>query len=151
LPQWRKPVGWQLVSDSGYPVYPETLAIRPDRKAALAPCLAKLVPILQRSTADYVADPAATNELIVGLVKDFGAFAYSQKRAAYAVNAMRDNAIMGNGGNKAVGDFDPRRVQKIIDIVRPIFAGQRAPVRDGLAPADLFTNEFIDPTIGIAR
>ena len=151
LPQWKKKVGWQLVSDSGYPVYPETLTIRADRKAELSPCLAKLVPLLQRSTADYVADPAATNDLIVTLVKDFGAFAYSPQRAAYAVDAMRRNGIMGNGGNTAVGDFDRQRVQKIIDIVRPIFAGQRRPLRDGLHATDLFTNEFIDPSIGIRK
>jgi hypothetical protein len=149
LPQWHRPVGWQLVSDTGYPVYPETLTIRPDRKAELAPCLAKLVPILQRSTADYLAGPEPTNELIARLVKDYGAFAYSPQRAAYAVTAMRRNGIMGNGGNTAVGDYDARRVQKIIDIVRPVFAAQGHPVRDGLKAADLFTNEFIDPSIGI--
>jgi hypothetical protein len=149
LPQWHRPVRWQLISDTGYPLYPETLTIRPDRKAELAPCLAKLVPILQRSTADYLADPVATNALIVSLVKDYGAFAYTPQRAAYAVTAMRRNGIMGNGGNQTVGDFDAQRVQKIIDIVRPIFAAQRQQVRDGLKPADLFTNEFIDPSIGI--
>ena len=48
---WGKKVAYQLVADSGYPVYPETLTIRPDRKQELSGCLKKLVPVLQRSTA----------------------------------------------------------------------------------------------------
>jgi hypothetical protein len=149
IPQWKKPVAWQLVSDSGFPTYPETLAIRPDRKAGLAPCLHKLVPILQRSTVGYLADPVPTNKLLVQLVKDYNAFAYSPERAAYAVTAMKDNAILGNGTNRTIGDFDLSRVQRVIDIVRPIFAGQKKPLKAGLKPQDLVTNEFADPSIGI--
>jgi hypothetical protein len=149
LPQWKRKVAWTLVSEAGYPIYPEALSIRTDRRAELEPCLRKLVPILQRSAADYAADPAPTNDLIVRLVKDFDAFAYSPVRAAYAVSKMKETGILGNGTNPTVGDFDQARVQHVIDIVRPIFAAQRQPLRDGLGPADLFTNEFIDTAIGI--
>jgi hypothetical protein len=146
---WKKKVAWQLVSDSGFPTYPETLAIRPDRKAELTPCLKKLVPILQRSTAGYLSDPTPTNSLIVQLVKDYNGFPYSPERAAYAVTAMKDNAILGNGTNRTIGDFDMSRVQRVMDIVRPIFAGQKKPLKAGLKPEDLVTNEFIDTSIGI--
>jgi hypothetical protein len=149
IQQWKKPVAWQLVSDSGFPTYPETLAIRPDRKAELSPCLHKLVPILQRATISYLADPTPTNALIEGLVKDYNAFPYTPDRAKYAVEAMKDNGILGNGTNRTVGDFDMARVQRVIDIVRPIFAGQKKPLKDGLKSADLVTNEFIEPSIGI--
>jgi hypothetical protein len=149
LPQWKKKVAWQLVSDAGYPIYPESLAIRPDRKAALAPCLTKLVPILQRSAVDYAADPAATNALIVQLVKDYGAFPYSPARAAAAVEQMKQNGVLGNGGDKAIGNFDTARIQKIIDIVKPLFAAERKPIKNGLKSEDIATNEFIDPMIGL--
>jgi hypothetical protein len=146
---WMKPVAWQLVSAAGFPSYPETLAIRPDHKAALAPCLRKLVPILQRATAAYVADPAPTNALIVELVKDYDAYPYSPQRAAYAVTAMRRNRILGNGGNHTVGDFDLSRVRRIIDVVTPLFAAEKKPVRAGLTPADVVTNEFVDSSVGV--
>jgi len=148
LPAWKKKVAWALVSDSGYPVYPETLAVRPDRENELAPCLRMLVPIMQRSAADYLADPVRTNDLIVSLVKDFGAFAYSRERGAYAVTAMRQNGLMGNGNNKSVGDMDATRVQRILDIVRPIFAVQQQKVPETLVASDLFTNDYLDPSIG---
>lgn len=150
IPQWKgKKIAYQLVSEAGYPNYSATFAIRPDRKAELAPCLKKLVPILQRSTVAYLADPVATNKVIIDLVKAFGGFEYTPARAANAVKVMKDTGVMGNGTNKAIGDFDLSRVQKLIGIVSPIFAGQKTPVKAGLKPEDLVTNEFIDPSIGL--
>jgi hypothetical protein len=148
---WGKPVKYQLVAESGYPVYPEMLTIRPDRKDELAPCLKKLVPVLQRSTAAYSDDPATTNKFIAQLVGAYakkGAFPYSQEQGDAAAKAMKENAILGNGNNKTIGDFDEARVQKIIEIVTPIFAGQKTPVKPGLKPSDLVTNEFIDQSVG---
>lgn len=149
LSQWKRKLAWQLISEAGFPTYPEAVSIRADRKDELAPCLRRLVPAMQRSTVDYVADPKPTNELIVNLIKDYGAFAYSPQLAEYAVNTAKQHGILGNGGNNTVGDFEEERVQKIIDITRPIFAAQQKPIRDGLKPTDLYTNEFIDPTIGL--
>jgi hypothetical protein len=149
LPQWHKKVAWALVDGAGYPNYPETLAIRPDRKAELSACLHRLVPILQRGTADYAAHPAATNDLIVRLVRDFGAYPYSAARASYAVGALTGNGLLSNGGNAAVGDFDEARVDRIIAALRPVSAGAGAPLRAGLTARDLVTNEYIDPSIGL--
>lgn len=149
---WGKPVAYQLVADSGYPVYPETLTIRPDRKAELAPCLKKLVPILQRSTAAYAEKPDATDAFIAELVtkyKDKGAFPYTKEQGDAAAKAMNDNDIIGNGRDKAVGNFDTDRVNRILQIVRPIFAAQKTPVKEGITADQLVTNEFIDPTIGV--
>jgi hypothetical protein len=149
IPDWKKKVGWTLVNDAGYPNYPEVLTIKPDRKAELAPCLKLLVPMLQRATVEYANDPGPTNDLIVKLVTDFNGFPYSAARAAYASKAMKDNGVLGNGSNSTIGDFDKTRVERIISVVSPIFAGQRQPVKDGLKADDLFTNEFIDQSISL--
>lgn len=147
---WGKDVAYQLVADSGYPVYPETLAIRPDRKEELSGCLTKLVPILQRSTVAYAADPGSTNQFISDLVSKYPkAFAYSKQQGDAAAKAMSDNDIIGNGRDGGVGDFETNRVQRIITVVTPIFAAQKTPVKQGLTPDDIVTNEFIDPSIGI--
>jgi hypothetical protein len=147
LDQWKKKVAWTLVNDAGYPNYPEAMAIRPDRRAELSACLHRLVPILQRAGVEYAADPAATNDLLVSLVRDFGAFPYSRARAQYALTAMRDNGILGNGGNNTIGDFDESRVTQIIDAVRPIAAAAGTALPAGLSAKDLVTNEFIDPSV----
>ena len=149
LPAWGRKVAWLLVADAGYPVYPETLAVRADREAALAPCLRRLVPLVQRSVRGYLADPEATNELIVRLVRDFGGYPYSTERAAYAVSTMRANGIVGDGPNRTVGDFELARVTRLLDIVRPIFARARQPLPAGLSAADLVTNAYVDPAVSV--
>jgi hypothetical protein len=147
---WGKPVAYQLIADSGYPVYPETLTIRPDRKAQLAPCLKKLVPIMQRSTAGYYKDPGSTNAFIGDVNKKMPkSFGYTKEQGDAAFQAMKENAIIGNGRNADVGDFDMTRVQRILTIVTPIFAAQKTPVKSGLTPDQMVSNEFIDPTIGV--
>jgi hypothetical protein len=149
---WGKRVQYQLVSESGYPVYPETLIIRPDRKQELSACLKKLVPVLQRSTAAYAGDPGTTNQFIGELVEKYaskGAFPYTKEQGDAAAQAMKENAILGNGKDGTIGNFEEARVQRIIQIVTPIFAAQKTPVKQGVTVADLVTNEFIDPSVGV--
>jgi hypothetical protein len=150
LPQWKKPVKYQLVAGSGYPVYSETFAVRPDRKAALAPCLRKLVPAMQRATVAFAANPEPTNRLISQLVTEYKSTnPYPAERAAKAVQAMKAEKLLGNGPDATVGNFDQARVAKLLQIVGPIFSTQKTPLRAGLEPSDLATNEFIDPAIGL--
>ena len=148
LPAWDKKVAWLLVADAGYPVYPETLTIRPDREQAEAACLKRLVPIIQRSAVGYLADPGATNALIVRLTQDYHAYPYSPQRAAYAAKVMRDNGIVGNGPDETLGNFDRARVGQLLDIVRPVFARSRQPLPSGLSVDDVVTNAYIDPRVG---
>jgi hypothetical protein len=147
LPSWDKKVAWLLIADAGYPVYPETLTVRADKESANAACLTKLVPIIQRSAAGYLADPVATNALIVKLTRDYDAFPYSAARAAYAAKAMKDNKIVGNGTDGTIGNFDIARVTKLLDIVRPVYAKQKTPLPAGLTAADIVTNAYIDPAL----
>ena len=37
----------------------------------------------------------------------------------------------------------------MVDILTPIFAAQRKPVKSGLRAEDLFTNEYINQNIGL--
>jgi hypothetical protein len=150
LKEWGKPMGYALVNDTGYPMYPQTLSIRPADKAKLAPCLNKLVPLVQRAQIDFLNNPDRTNAFIIKLVKQYKTFwTYSPGLADYAISKMRQDFI-NNGADRTLGNFDTGRVQRMIDIVTPILIGQRQPPRPGLQPQDLFTNEFIDPSIGVA-
>jgi hypothetical protein len=37
----------------------------------------------------------------------------------------------------------------MIEILGPVFAGQNKPIKAGLGPDQLVTNEFVDPSIGL--
>jgi len=149
-PRWGRQLRYALVNDTGYPFYPQALSIRTADKQKLAPCLRKLVPIIQRAQIDFVNHAGDTNGLIIDLVRQYHneLWTYNPGMANFALQQMRANFI-SNGGDKTLGNFEVGRIQRLIEIVTPILAGQRAPIKDGLRPQDLYTNEFIDPGIGI--
>ena len=61
---------------------------------------------------------------------------------------MREDFV-NNGSDSTLGNFEPTRVKRIIDIVTPILVAQRAAPKQGLKAEDLYTNEFIDTSIGV--
>ena len=147
---WGKPLDYQLVNDTGYPNYANLLAIRPADRARLDGCLRRLVPIIQRSQVAFMAKPAPTIDLIVRAVAAQRGFTYTRPLADYATAAMRSLGIIANGKDRTLGNFDDTRLQRMIDILTPIFAAQRQPIKDGLRPGDLVTNAYIDPSIGLS-
>jgi len=144
-------VDLQLVNDTGYPMYGESLTVRSGDVASLTPCLKRLVPIFQQGLVDFMTSPNATNALIVRDVQsgDASAWTYDAGLANFAVNAMKNRGIVSNGTNSTIGDMQSSRVQRLIGILTPIFSGQKKELKPGLKPADLFTNQFLDPAIGL--
>ena len=149
LKAWHKLLNYALVNDTGYPFYPQALSIRTADKEKLAPCLKKLVPLVQRAQVDFLANSERINAFIIKLVKDYNTFwTYSDGLAAYAISKMRQDFV-NNGADRTLGNFEVGRIQRLIDIVTPILVGQRHPPRAGLRPQDLYTNEFVDPSVGV--
>jgi hypothetical protein len=151
IPQWKKPLKFQLVNDAGYPVYFSSVSVRAGDKAKLAPCLKKLVPILQRSQIDFVKNPAHGIDVILDLVPKYNTgWRYTPGLAQYSAKAMVDLNIVGNGPDDTLGNFETARVQRVIEIMTPILTAQKKPAKAGLKPEDIVTNEFIDPKIGLS-
>jgi hypothetical protein len=147
---WGKKIDYQLISDAGYPVYPEMLTVRADKLDQYGPCLRKLVPALQRATVAYAKDPGPTNALLSALVAQSPkAFPYTREHADAASKVMFQEQIIGNGPDRTVGNVDPERVKKIVNIVTPIYESQRTPIKAGLTPEQVATDRFIDPSIGL--
>ena len=149
IKQWGKPLTGQLLHDAGYPSYASALSVRSRDKATLAPCLKKLVPILQQSQVDFARDPQPALGLILELVEKYKTgWVYSRSLAEFSAQQLVQRGIISNGADKTLGNLDMARIQRMIDIVEPIFAAQHKPIRPGLTPQDIATNEFIDPNIG---
>ncbi|MHC5795421.1 ABC transporter substrate-binding protein [Lacisediminihabitans sp. FW035] len=146
---WGKPVDFQLINDTGYPIYPEAMSVRSSELSTLSPCLKKLVPVLQQADVDYISKPAATNKLVADLVTAFNnGWVYSEKVANFGVSQMKKLKIASNGSNAYVGDMEEARIQKVIDIDTPLFTASGSAPKSGLKATDLFTNEFLDTSIG---
>jgi hypothetical protein len=147
---WGKPVKFQLIHDSGYPNYGNVLAVRADRRVQLADCLRQLVPVIQQAQVAFMTKPAAAIDLILNVNDAYkGGFVYSKANASFAVNQLRQLGIVDNGQDRILGNFDPDRIQKLIGIVGPIFAAQRKPIKPNLTRDQVFSNEFLSPTVGL--
>ncbi|HMS75440.1 ABC transporter substrate-binding protein [Gordonia sp. (in: high G+C Gram-positive bacteria)] len=145
---WKKPVKYQLVNDIGFPTYKSSVALRTPDVEKYSDCLKQFVPVMQKGVVDFFADPAPANKVILDAVKQYDTgWVYTQRNADYAVETMKKLKLVGNSAMGAVGGFDEKRVQRIIDITTPIFAKQNSPAADGLTPEKIATNEFIDKSV----
>ena len=146
---WGKPVDAVAVSDIGYPNYTGMLAVAKPRLDELAPCLEKLVPIVQQAQVDYLTDPAEVNGLIVAFNDGNFSTSFWKTPAGlndFAVKRLIEIGGVGNGGNDTLGDFDMDRVARMAEIVKPWLDERADP---DVKPEDVVTNRFIDPKIGL--
>ncbi len=152
IAQWKKPVMSEPLSDYGYSIYPEPLAVRADKLAALTPCLKKLVPIMQRSQIDYLKNPAATNDLIVKLVDEYQTgWTYTAGDAAFSVKTQLDGKFVTNDPASGVfGKFDPKRVADTVTRFVPLLTKAGTLTGTPPAPETLYTNQFIDDSITLS-
>ncbi|MBN9606174.1 MAG: hypothetical protein J0G30_06145 [Actinomycetales bacterium] len=152
VPEWGKPVAYQLINDAGFPKYAAMVSVRPDDVTKYADCLKLLVPVMQQAEVDYYDGTLkdATNALILELVDQYDTgWVYSQGVADYSFDTQLKDGIVANGPDDTLGNFDADRVKSLFDIVEPIYTAQGIAIADGLTPEDLYTNEFVDPSIGL--
>jgi hypothetical protein len=149
IAQWRKPIGSEDLADYGYNIYPEPLAVRADKVQALTPCLKKLVPIMQQAQVDYLKTPGPTNQLIVELVDKYQTgWTYSEGVADFSAKTQISGGYVTNDPASGVfGQFDPARMQQIVDTFVPLLTQQGTLKGAAPDPKSLYTNEFIDTSI----
>ncbi|WP_330184761.1 nitrate ABC transporter substrate-binding protein [Nocardia sp. NBC_01503] len=145
---WNKPVGYQLLRDVGYEGYARTVNVRKDKLNELRPCLRKLVPMIQRSTAQFRADPSHVDDVVVDVVAKSANFTpYSAGQAAFGSKTLIDSGLVGADTDGVIGSFDEARVQRVIDEFAPILRKGGANVPAGLSTHDLVDKEFLDTTV----
>jgi hypothetical protein len=151
IKQYGKPVKYLMIRSSGYIPYPQALAAKPDVIKAKRACFKLLVPLIQKAQVDYATKPTPVNTKLVQIVTDLKSF-WVESNAGNAWNAkeQRRLGIVQNGSNCTLGDFNQKRVQQMIKILKPIYAAKNLDTYDpNVTPAKIGTNEFINPKIGL--
>ncbi|OIH97714.1 nitrate ABC transporter substrate-binding protein [Curtobacterium sp. MCBA15_001] len=147
---WGKKVDYKLVSSTGWNPYPETMSVRSGDLSKLSPCLKQLVPVMQQADVDYLKSPGATNDLITKLVQQYNnGWTYDSKVGAFAASQMVKLGI-AKDTDGYIGSMDDQRMQDFLKKAEPIFAGA-GDVKSGLTPSELYTNEFLDKSIGLGK
>ncbi|WP_382303640.1 hypothetical protein [Herbiconiux sp. UC225_62] len=141
-----------LIADSGYDIYPAAWSAKPDVVTAQSDCLEQLVPAMQTAQIDYMESPDALNQAISDyLVQIDQFFQISPEAAAYVHDVMQDDALVTDGTDGVFGSFDADRMTRMTDLLKGIYAGTDVEVADGLTADDIYTNEFLDPSISYAE
>lgn len=144
--EYGKRPSFQLLADAGYPIYSQTLSVLPENVEAMASCWEAFIPIAQQAAIDYVNAPDRANAIIIDAVEQFDTFwVYDQGLADYSVATQLELGLVGNGPDSTLGNIDEARVETVLELMRT--AG--ADVPDDLVGTDMFTNEFIDESIGL--
>lgn len=148
-------VDHDFVSDHAYPNYRNQIVIRTADKARLDQCLRRLVPVMQQAMADVAADPAPAMRAVADTAAEYKLLPYSYEQAMYGAQTATCQGLIDIGPDQSFGETAPDRVQRMLDILRPIYAGgttagqtqQRTPLPADLTAGQLATNEYLDPTI----
>ena len=144
--EWGKDVAYQLIHDAGFELYAASLAIRAADKDKLSDCLKLFVPIVQQAAIDFVNSPDRANAIIVDAVEKYADFwVYGEGVAKYSVETQKKLGLVGNGPDKTLGNFDMDRANKVLQQMKD--AGLDVPA--DLTAETLYTNEFINPDIGL--
>jgi hypothetical protein len=144
---WKKPVK-VLLLDPDVPIYQNTFAIRADKLDANRACLQALIPLMQQAAIDYVKNPGPVNSVLVDYTSKIkGGTQISTPGAVDAVQRMISYGIVANGSDGVLGSYDMDRVQTLIADYSPVFQERGKNPKPGLKPADIATNQFLDPSI----
>lgn len=147
VPEWGKPVAFQLIHDTGFEAYAAAISVRAADFEELTPCMAAMAPIIQQAQVDFITNPDATNELILEAVEAYdNGWVYTAGVAEFSVQAQLDNGLVSNGPDDTLGNFDLDRVDSVVEI---LVSTNVFPDSAGVTAADLVTNEFIDESIGL--
>ncbi len=145
--EWGKPVAFELLHDAGYQTYSQTIGVRAGELSKMAPCLERLVPVVQQAVVSFELSPDRANAIIVDAVEKYGAaWVYPLDLAEFSVQAQREYGLIGNGPDATVGNMEKSRVQAVLDAI--LATDLADDVAEDLTANDLFTNKFIDPDIG---
>ena len=144
-------VGYQYVSETGYPDYRNMLVVRRDAQARLSGCLKKLVPVLQQGMIDFMVNPEPVLRLIVRIDDEYASpYPYPIEQARAGVKVIKSDGLVENPASMrgaAFGAIDPDRVKRMLAILRPIYGAQKKSVPGDATPDTLATNEYLDASL----
>jgi len=153
IKEYGKPVSFLMIKNSGYVPYPQAIAARPDVVKKKRACFKLLVPLIQQAQVDYLRNPTAVNRKLVEIVTALNTFwRETPEGNAFNTAQQRKLGLVQNGPDCTLGNFRLNRVQQMINLLLPIYREKGTTTfKEDLKAADIVTNEFIDPKIGLPK
>lgn len=143
-----QPIDFLVMAEFGWEAYPGvgSLSVRPELLVEEADCLEVLVPRIQQAAVDFANDPSGAMQSIVEFGPQMGStLSLSPGLQDWAASVMVDRNFFQNGPDGAAGSFDLDRLARFHGSFAPVLEAQDVEV--GVGPAEMATNQFIDPSI----
>ena len=143
-------VDYALIHDLGWQPYPGAYNVLTERLDELSPCLEVFVPMLQQGWVDFLNDPGTVPDEILGVTEVYNNYwTLTPELSAAAIELFDSTGIGSNGPDDTYGNFDGDRLSGLFDELSVILDDQGIDLPDGFTAESAYTNEFIDPSIGL--
>jgi hypothetical protein len=152
LEGWRHPVDFFLIHWMGYENYSSVLSVRSDRleQAQHRECLGLLVPTMQQAWVDFLTDPEPVSRSVIEILDTYDTFFKVTKPLNdRAIEMFSEFQLATNGTDATFGNFDVSRMNRLFEIVTDVYVGRGTPLASDARAADAYTNDFIDPSVGL--
>lgn len=142
---WMKDIAYQYIHNSGWQPYAMSVSAIPANIARHSSCLKVLVPALQQSLKDFLANPEPAIARIVDTARQFNTtWTYSPEQARAAVDIMVSDQLVDNGQDNILGSFD---VDRTSDFLTTFNRAIPSVASSELTADKIISNEFLDSAI----
>jgi len=143
------PVDYAIIHELGWQPYPAAYSVLTERLDELSPCLELLVPKLQQAWVDYLNEPEPIGDVVIEVTEAYNNYwTLTPELNARAFELFDSEGYGGNGPDDTYGNFDPDRIQTLFDDFGVILENRGITLPDGFSAESVYTNEFIDESIG---
>ena len=143
-------VDFLLIHELGWQPYPGAYNVLTERLDEFSPCLEVFVPVLQQAWVDFLGNPGPVGDEIVAVTEVYNNFwKLTPELNEEAYRIFEATGIASNGPDDTYGNFDPDRVSTLFDAMKSILDETGVDLPEGYTAQSVYTNDFIDPSIGL--
>jgi hypothetical protein len=124
-------VSFFTVGQLGYDNYPSSITMLQSHAAELSDCLKLFIPKLAQAWVDYYNDPTPVTDVMIDINNTYDGFwRLSPELNTFGLKLLDELEIGANSPDGTYCSFDEAKVQKLYDILQPIYTAQGVEVTD---------------------
>ena len=127
-------VSFFTVGQLGYDNYPSSITMLQSRVTELDACLKLFIPKLAQAWVDYYNDPTPVTDKMIEINNTYDGFwRLSPELNTFGMQLLEELEIGANSPDGTYCSFDEAKVQKLYDILQPIYAAQGVEITDDVS------------------
>ena len=134
-------VSFFTVGQLGYDNYPSSITMLQSRATELDDCLKLFIPKLAQAWVDYYNNPTPVTDKMIEINNTYDGFwRLSPELNSFGLELLDELKIGANSPDGSYCSFDEAKVQKLYEILQPIYSAQGVEITDDAST--VFTNSY---------